>query len=108
MDNSVIITVWKAGKRSEIRAKKGDNLRKCLLAHNLSPYTTITSTLNCGGRGLCATCGVFVHQNAPKPIHLHDQLAEKFHYPRLSCQITISSDMVIEIPKKVIWGKRRP
>ena len=35
----------------------GSNLRQVLLDQDFSPYTRYTARLNCGGRGLCATCG---------------------------------------------------
>lgn len=85
----------------------GTNLRRALLAAGLSPYADLTDRLNCGGRGLCATCGVWI-DDAPRPGHWHDLLAERFGYPRLSCQITIERDMVVYlIPEKRIWGGRR-
>jgi ferredoxin len=94
------------GSSTTLQAETGTNLRKILLENNLSPYTSLTKKLNCGGRGLCATCGVFI-QEGPKPTHWHDKLAHDWNYPRLSCQVTIKSDLHIEIPKKLIWGSRR-
>ena len=94
------------GSEVEFDAEKGANLRRELIKNGCSPYVSITSKLNCGGRGLCATCGVFVRQDVP-PKHWHDRLAKQFHYPRLSCQIALSSDLRVEIPSKVIWGSRR-
>jgi ferredoxin len=105
----------------------GAPLRDVLLANGLSPYTAITEKLNCGGRGLCATCGVrFVSRraaesaiaeasederegsNAPRPEHWHDELAARFGFPRLSCQIEVEEDMDVRIPEKIVWGSRRP
>ncbi len=85
----------------------GANLRRSLLDASLSPYVALTSRANCGGRGLCATCGVWVTP-PPTPAHWHDRMAEAWGYPRLSCQITVERDLAVEIPDKVIWGKRRP
>ncbi|GAB5519081.1 MAG: 2Fe-2S iron-sulfur cluster binding domain-containing protein [Rhodothermales bacterium] len=86
----------------------GANLRRELLDHNLSPYTTLTERLNCGGRGLCATCGVFIDEQ-PAPTHWHDRLAEAWRYPRLSCQITVDRDLTVRLlPDKRVWGKRHP
>lgn len=101
------LRVVNGSQTDEIKVKKGQNLRKALLENGHSPYTAFTSRLNCGGRGLCATCGVYLLSSAPDPKHWHDKLAEKFHYPRLSCQITVEKEMTIEIPEKVIWGKRK-
>jgi ferredoxin len=93
----------------EFVVKDGTNLRRLLLQENLSPYTILTRNANCGGRGICATCGVWVNRGIPKPRHWHDKLATSFGYPRLSCQIHVEQDMEIElIPEKWIWGKRDP
>ncbi|NDJ60647.1 MAG: 2Fe-2S iron-sulfur cluster binding domain-containing protein [Chloroflexi bacterium] len=90
-------------------APHGANLRRTLLDAGLSPYTRITSTFNCGGRGLCATCGVHFEAGEPAPENWHDQLAARFGYPRLSCQIAIRGDMTVRIlTEKVIWGARDP
>jgi len=91
----------------KIEVNSGDNLRETLLAHGVSPYTSVTRRLNCGGRGLCATCGVWIDEAAPAPEHWHDRLAADFGYPRLSCQITVETDMTIRLVEdKVIWGGR--
>lgn len=91
----------------EIQAPHGANLRKLLLRNDLSPYTRLTQSLNCGGRGLCATCGVRFEGDAPAPTHWHDRAAERFRYPRLSCQVTVHRDLTVRLlPDKRIWGKR--
>lgn len=94
------------GEKIELTASHGINLRKFLLQHDISPYTSITRKVNCGGNGLCATCGVFIEEEL-LPTHWHDKLARAWNYPRLSCQIAVERDLMIEIPKKKIWGKRR-
>ena len=85
----------------------GENLLKALLTHQVSPYTKYTEKLNCSGRGICATCGVYILSNQQQAIHWHDQLAKKFHYPRLTCQLKVEDDLTIELPEKQIWGNRR-
>lgn len=103
------LTVRNGDKVHEITVEHGANLRYVLLDAGLSPYAPITQNLNCGGRGLCATCGVWINSVAPDPEHWHDRLADQFGYPRLSCQITIDDDMhVALIPEKRLWGKRDP
>lgn len=93
----------------DLEVEHGANLRQVLLAHNLSPYTALTRSLNCGGRGLCATCGVRFEGEAPPPTHWHDRAAERFGYPRLSCQITVERDITVRLlPEKRIWGTRDP
>jgi ferredoxin len=102
------VTVLLEGETRVLYLVEGANLRKSLLEAGLSPYTKITKRLNCGGRGLCATCGVLIQEGSTAPQHWHDKLAHKFGYPRLSCQVTISSDMTLKmISDKLIWGKRQ-
>jgi ferredoxin len=102
----VIITVFDGDDKHEIKAEQGDILRDVLLAHGFSPYTNVTCKLNCGGRGLCATCGVWIDEDVT-PEHWHDKAADAFGYPRLSCQIKIEQDMTVRLlTDKVIWGGR--
>lgn len=92
-----------------LRVQHGANLRRTLLDNGLSPYTAITKRANCGGRGLCATCGVWFEDGEPAPEHWHDKAAAAFGYPRLTCQITVRDDMTIRLLEdKVIWGARDP
>ncbi len=100
------ITVLVDDDTHYIDVAHGVNLRQVLLEHDFSPYTRITSKLNCGGRGLCATCGVWI-DNAIEPTHWHDKAADAFGYPRLSCQIIVDQDMTVRLlTDKVIWGSR--
>ena len=87
-------------------APLGTPLRDVLLANGFSPYTRLTERLNCGGRGLCGTCGVHFPESEPDPDHWHDRLADRFGYPRLSCRIPVDSDMTVRLPDKIIWGSR--
>jgi len=101
------VHVWDGGAWHTLCVPDGANLRQVLLQHGLSPYTRLTRSLNCGGRGLCATCGVRLAAGAPAPTHWHDQLAARFGYPRLSCQITVRHPLVVHLlPEKCIWGTR--
>jgi ferredoxin len=85
----------------------GANLRRALLDHGISPYAPLTRAANCGGRGLCATCGVHVYEGEPAPTHWHDRLAAQFGYPRLSCQIRVTGPMRVRIlTEKRVWGAR--
>jgi ferredoxin len=104
----VRVTVWTPdGERTDVEAPRGATLRRVLLEAGVSPYTDVTDRLNCGGRGLCATCGVrLLSDDAPAPDHWHDRLADRFGYPRLSCQVTIEEPMIVRIPEKVVWGGR--
>jgi ferredoxin len=87
----------------------GANLRRALLEAGISPYAPLPRRVNCGGRGLCATCGVWVEAGEPAPLHWHDRAAAAFGYPRLSCQMRVDADMTVRIlTEKVIWGARDP
>jgi ferredoxin len=104
----VKLRVWVDDCMHVLSVPKGANLRQVLLEACLSPYAPITQKLNCGGRGLCATCGVWLEDDKPAPAHWHDHLAQRFGYPRLSCQISVEEEMTVRlVTDKVIWGARR-
>lgn len=102
------VTVWENGRCHTIQAVAGANLRQTLLDNDLSPYTNYTTHFNCGGRGICATCGVWLdEETAPAPVHWHDKAAAQFGYPRLSCQITITADLTVYFVDKQVWGNNK-
>ena len=104
---TLTVLIDDASRRIEVPA--GANLRRALLDAGISPYAPLTRRANCGGRGLCATCGVRITENAPAPAHWHDQIGNRFGYPRLSCQVSVQDDMTIRIlTGKIIWGRREP
>lgn len=106
-DGSHAVDVYDGTRWHRLTVHHGTNLRRVLLRHDLSPYTRWTRRLNCGGRGLCATCGVRIDEPAPPPTHWHDRLADRFGYPRLSCQIAVTHPLDVRlIPEKIIWGTR--
>jgi ferredoxin len=92
------------GEAHEIDCEAGAVLRDVLLANDLSPHSRLAVT-NCGGRGLCATCGVRL-ETPPDAAHWHDRLASRFGYPRLSCQLRVADGMTVRIPEKRVWGRR--
>lgn len=101
------IVVHDGERVTAVEAKPGISLRQALLDANLTPYAWATRQLNCRGRGLCATCGVWIEEE-PTPTHWHDKLAQRYGYPRLSCQIEVEEGMVVHlIPEKKVWGSRR-
>ena len=102
---TVPLTVRDRDERSELAIERGRNLRDVLVESGLSPYAAATRRLNCGGRGLCATCGVRIREGPP-PEHWHDRLADRFGYPRLSCQVSVDGPMTVELVDKVVWGSR--
>jgi ferredoxin len=90
-------------------APAGAVLRDVLLDNDVDPHGRYASRLNCGGRGLCATCGVRVlaAEGDSAPDHWHDRLADRFGYPRLSCQLTVEAEMSVRVlPEKRVWGRR--
>lgn len=95
------------GATHTLEVPKGANLRTVLLEAGFSPYAKIAQKLNCGGNGICATCGVEVLSAPPEASHWHDKMAKRFRYPRLSCQIKVEDDLSIRImTEKKVWGKR--
>ncbi len=105
---TVPVTVIDGDDRVVIDAPVGSVLRDVLVANDRSPYTRYTERLNCGGRGLCATCGVRIAGEID-PEHWHDRLAERFGYPRLSCQVTVDRPMTVSLVRgKRVWGGRSP
>lgn len=104
--DTVTVTVFDGETRTDLSVTPGRTLRDVLLEQDFSPYTRLTASANCGGRGLCATCGVRL-RNGPPPKHWHDRLAARFGYPRLSCQETVEADLTVElVENKRIWGSR--
>jgi ferredoxin len=112
IDDSVTVTVVDeadgTGDETTLTVERGTVLRDALLAADVSPYTRYTARLNCGGRGLCATCGVRIREDGGDhdPEHWHDRLADRFGYPRLSCQLRVTDDLTVAIPDKRVWGGR--
>ena len=106
MSETVRVVVVHDGEETELAVDSGRNLRDALREADLSPYSRLTERANCGGRGLCATCGVRLAESVD-PDHWHDRLAARFGYPRLSCQVTVDRDMRVElVDDKLVWGSR--
>lgn len=103
---TVRVVVVDGEDETELTVERGRVLRDVLLEADFSPYSRLTERANCGGRGLCATCGVRLVEGI-EPEHWHDKLAERFGYPRLSCQIEVDRDLRVELVEKVVWGSRR-
>ncbi len=101
------LTVHMGSETVVIAVEHGSNLRQVLLTNGLSPYGKLSRLANCGGRGLCATCGVRVNTENVPPVHWHDRIGNHFGYLRLSCQIHVTEDLDIEIlGEKIMWGPR--
>ena len=104
----VTLQVWGHGAVRNVEAEEGTTVREALLEAGISPYARLTRRLNCGGRGLCATCGVRVLDPAPSPTHWHDRLAAAWGYPRLSCQLAVKEGLAVALVDKIVWGARTP
>jgi ferredoxin len=100
-----VVVIDQEGERHELTVESMTRLRDALVDAGYSPYTAATSRLNCGGRGVCATCGVRI-RTGPSPTHWHDRLAARYGYPRLSCQIVVDRPMTVELVDKLVWGER--
>jgi len=105
--DAVGLTVVDGDEEAVLSVASGTTLRDALLANGFSPHGSVSRVTNCGGRGLCGTCGVRV-DDPPAPDHWHDGLSERWGYPRLSCQLTVEDDMRVELVEKVVWGQLLP
>jgi ferredoxin len=101
------VTVVDAGEETTITVERGTILRDALLDHGFDVYGTVSTHANCGGRGLCGTCGVDV-EPAPEPAHWHDAAASRFGYPRLSCCLEVDRPMTVTLLDKHVWGQLLP
>jgi ferredoxin len=74
-------------------------------------YGPASRVANCGGRGLCGTCGVRFEDDGvaiPEPTHWHDRAADRCGYPRLSCRIPVERPLAVRVPPKLMWGQLWP
>jgi ferredoxin len=104
-DHTHAVVVESGDGTTTLTVEDGTVLRDALCGAGLSPHSALGRRANCGGRGLCATCGVRI-VDPPEPTHWHDSLAARFGYPRLSCQIRVTRDVTVRIPEKRVWGGR--
>jgi ferredoxin len=109
-EETVPLTVRTEEYETTLSAPRGANLRRTLLENGFDVYGTVSRLANCGGRGLCGTCGVRaeVAAGSPDPDHWHDRAAESWGYPRLSCQLTLDDPLTVSLVPKVVWGQLRP
>ena len=103
---TVRVVVDDGETETELTVESGRMLRDVLLEADRSPYSRLTERANCGGRGLCATCGVRISEEVEAD-HWHDTLADRFGYPRLSCRIPVDRELRVKLVEKVVWGRRR-
>jgi ferredoxin len=107
MDETVPVKVVDDETETTIHVERGRVLRDALLDHGFDVYGTLSRHANCGGRGLCGTCGVAVDP-PPDPTQWHDRLATRFGYPRLSCCLTVTEPLTVELLDKHVWGQIAP
>lgn len=111
MHDEVTVTVRDGEEEYDLTVERGTNLRAALLEAGFEVYAPAARVANCGGRGLCATCGVRVRAadgEAPAADHWHDRLAARYGYPRLSCQLTVERPLTVELIEKRYWGQLLP
>lgn len=112
------MTVRTGDEEATLTVERGTVLRDALLDAGVEVYGSASRVANCGGRGLCGTCGVRFEgdgagtdrtaDDAPAPDHWHDRAAAHFGYPRLSCRITVERPVTVRVPEKVMWGQLLP
>ena len=107
MSEPVPVTVFDGEERSTVEVEHGTVLRDALLAADFEVYGSLSQHANCGGNGLCGTCGVRLDDD-PEPEHWHDAAAARFGYPRLSCQLTVTAPLTVRLVDKRIWGQLLP
>jgi len=107
MDDRIPVTVIDGDDEGVIEVPSGTVLRDALGAHGFGVYGSVSRVANCGGRGICGTCGVRIREEVPAA-GIHDAAAERWGYPRLSCRIRVTEPMTVELLEKVMWGQLRP
>ena len=75
MDESVPVTVVDGDEETTLSVAEGRVLRDALLEAGFDVYGAVSRQANCGGRGLCGTCGVRL-ANPPAPEQWHDAAAD--------------------------------
>ena len=108
MADSITVSVVTDNASIDLEVAEGRVLRDVLLDAGFDVYGTVSRHANCGGRGLCGTCGVRIREGAPEPEQWHDAASDRWGYPRLSCQIRVTEPMVVELVGKVVWGQLLP
>ncbi|MBI4548140.1 MAG: (2Fe-2S)-binding protein [Ignavibacteriae bacterium] len=111
-----VITLVNEGKTIEVT--EGENLRKVLRKHGISPYLGKDNFLNCRGNGLCGTCRVeIVDGKGASPMTPLEEAALVGLAPfyarlvpknvRLSCRIDVTQDMTVRTYPKVTLDWQR-
>jgi ferredoxin len=106
--DAITVTVVAEDSSTDLEVEEGRVLRDALREAGLAVYGPVSRHANCGGRGLCGTCGVRIEEGAPAPEQWHDAASVRWGYPRLSCQIRVTEPMTVEVVEKVVWGQILP
>jgi ferredoxin len=107
MDEPVSVTVRDGTEETTIEVASGTVLRDALLEHGFEIYGRVSRVANCGGRGLCGTCGVRIAESVPAAGY-HDAAAKRWGYPRLSCRIRVTEPLTVSVVEKLVWGQLLP
>jgi ferredoxin len=96
-------------KGKEIICEKGANLREVLMENGLNPHNGSSRVVNCFGLGSCGTCAVKITGkvaacNAKEKIRLNVAPHKLNNGLRLSCQIRVINDLVVE-KGEGFWGQ---
>ena len=111
MAEVVPVRVRDGDEEETLSVERGTVLRDALREAGYEVYAPAAKLANCGGRGICAACGVRVTDSAgesPEADHWHDALAARYGYPRLSCQLTVDGPLTVELIEKRYWGQLLP
>jgi ferredoxin len=107
MGDLVPVTVHDGADETTIEVPAGTVLRDALLNHDFEVYGSVSRMANCGGRGLCGTCGVRIAESVPAAGY-HDAAAKQWGYPRLSCRIRVTEPLTVTLVEKAVWGQLLP
>lgn len=98
-------------KGQKLEAAPGENLRKVLLKHGLSPYNGKAKYLNCRGLGSCGTCAVELKPSPSSPQTFMEKWRLAFpphkagNELRLACQCSVEADVEV-IKHPGFWGEK--
>ncbi len=97
---------------TQIQVAHGENLRRALLRHGLSPYNGKARWINCRGFGSCGTCAVLIKgQVTDKTAMEHWRLGFPPHKSgsplRLACQCCVLGDVTVS-KCDGFWGHKTP
>lgn len=97
-------------KDKQITCQEGDNLRKVLLQHKLSPHNGDSRFLNCRGFGSCGTCAIKIKGEVSSKTRIEKM---RLNFPphqaasglRLACQCKVLGNLELE-KFEGFWGEK--